>query len=32
VVGGVMGSGIDTWMMKRIADHAMGEFPPLGGA
>jgi hypothetical protein len=31
VVGGVVGSGIDTWMMKRIADHAMGEFPPVGG-
>ncbi|WP_151083934.1 EcsC family protein [Nocardioides cynanchi] len=32
VVGGVMGSGIDSWMMKRIADHAMGEFPPLADA
>lgn len=30
VVGGVMGSGIDSWMMKRIGDHAMGEFPPAG--
>jgi hypothetical protein len=27
LVGGVVGGGIDGWMMKRIADHAMGEFP-----
>lgn len=26
--GGVLGGGIDMWMMKRIADHAMNEFPP----
>jgi hypothetical protein len=32
LVGGVLGSGVDTWMMKRIADHAMGEFPPLRGS
>ncbi len=29
LLGGLVGGGIDTWMMKRIADHAMGEFPPL---
>jgi hypothetical protein len=29
ILGGLVGGGIDTWMMKRIADHAMGEFPPL---
>jgi EcsC protein family len=28
LAGGVLGGGIDTWMMKRIADHAMNEFPP----
>lgn len=26
-VGGVIGGGVDGWMMKRIADHAMKEFP-----
>lgn len=31
LLGGVVGGGIDVWMMKRIADHAMGEFPPLTG-
>jgi hypothetical protein len=29
LVGGLLGGGIDTWMMKRIADHAMQEFPRL---
>ena len=29
ILGGLVGGGIDTWMMKRIADHAMGEFPPM---
>ena len=32
VVGGLLGGGIDAWMMKRIADHAMTEFPPVTGA
>ena len=32
LVGGVIGGGIDVWMMKRIADHAMEQFPPLGEA
>jgi hypothetical protein len=27
LAGGVLGGGIDGWMMKRIADHALGEFP-----
>jgi hypothetical protein len=27
LAGGVIGGGIDVWMMKRIADHAMAEFP-----
>jgi EcsC family protein len=29
LAGGVLGGGVDMWMMKRIADHAMNEFPPL---
>jgi len=29
LLGGLVGGSIDTWMMKRIVDHAMGEFPPL---
>lgn len=29
LAGGVVGGGIDVWMMKRIADHAMEEFPPV---
>ena len=29
LAGGFLGGGIDMWMMKRIADHAMGEFPPV---
>jgi hypothetical protein len=28
LAGGVLGGGIDVWMMKRIADHALDEFPP----
>jgi len=32
LAGGVLGGGIDVWMMKRIAEHAMGEFPPVGPA
>jgi hypothetical protein len=32
LAGGVVGGGIDVWMMKRIADHALGEFPPLVGS
>ena len=28
LAGGVVGGGIDVWMMKRIADHALTEFPP----
>jgi hypothetical protein len=27
IAGGVVGGGIDVWMMKRIADHALTEFP-----
>jgi EcsC protein family len=27
LAGGVLGGGVDMWMMKRIADHAMNEFP-----
>ncbi|HEX3930281.1 MAG TPA: hypothetical protein VHW64_06225 [Nocardioides sp.] len=29
LAGGVVGGGIDVWMMRRIADHALQEFPPL---
>jgi hypothetical protein len=32
LAGGVVGGGIDVWMMKRIADHALNEFPPVVGA
>jgi hypothetical protein len=32
LAGGVVGGGIDVWMMKRIADHAMDEFPQRGPA
>jgi hypothetical protein len=28
LVGGAVGGGVDAWMMKRIGDHAMQEFPP----
>jgi hypothetical protein len=31
LAGGVVGGGIDVWMMKRIAEHAMNEFPPVPG-
>ena len=27
IAGGFIGAGVDAWMMKRIADHAMKEFP-----
>jgi hypothetical protein len=29
LAGGILGGGIDVWMMKRIAEHAMEEFPPV---
>jgi len=29
VAGGLVGGGIDAYMMKKIADHAMQEFPAL---
>jgi len=29
--GGLVGGGIDGFMMKTIADHAMEEFPPVAG-
>lgn len=29
LAGGIVGGGIDGYMMKKIADHAMKEFPPL---
>jgi hypothetical protein len=29
LAGGFVGGGIDAYMMKKIADHAMKEFPPL---
>jgi hypothetical protein len=32
LAGGVVGGGIDVWMMKRIAEHAMDEFPPADPA
>jgi hypothetical protein len=32
LAGGVVGGGIDVWMMKRIADHALNEFPPVLGS
>ena len=28
VVGGAVGAGFDTYLLKRIADHARTEFPP----
>ena len=31
LAGGVVGGGIDGFMMKKIADHAMKEFPAIGG-
>ncbi len=30
VAGGLVGGGIDGFMMKKIADHAMKEFPAVG--
>jgi hypothetical protein len=32
LAGGVVGGGLDVWMMKRIADHALAEFPERGRA
>ena len=29
LAGGLVGGGIDGYMMKKIADHAMQEFPPV---
>jgi len=29
LAGGILGGGIDVWMMKRIAEHAREEFPPV---
>jgi hypothetical protein len=29
LAGGVLGGGVDGWMMKKIADHAMKEFPQV---
>ena len=29
VAGGLVGGGIDGYMMKKIADHAMKEFPAV---
>lgn len=31
VAGGFVGGGIDAYMMKKIADHAMKEFPAITG-
>jgi hypothetical protein len=28
VIGGVLGAGLDSYLLKRIADHARHEFPP----
>ncbi len=28
VIGGVIGAGLDSYLLKRIADHARHEFPP----
>jgi hypothetical protein len=28
LVGGVVGAGVDSFLLKRIADHARQEFPP----
>ena len=30
LVGGVIGAGVDTYLLNRIADHARLEFPPVG--
>jgi hypothetical protein len=32
VVGGVVGAGLDTYLLRRIADHARTEFPLKAGA
>ena len=29
VIGGVLGAGLDGYLLKRIADHARHEFPPV---
>jgi hypothetical protein len=28
VIGGVIGAGLDGYLLNRIADHARHEFPP----
>lgn len=30
VLGGAVGAGLDGYLMKKIADHALEEFPPVG--
>ncbi len=30
VIGGALGAGLDTYLLKRIADQARQEFPPRG--
>jgi EcsC protein family len=30
LAGGFVGAGLDTYLLKRIADHARAEFPPKG--
>jgi hypothetical protein len=32
VIGGVLGAGLDGYLLKRIADHARHEFPPRNRA
>ena len=32
IAGGFIGAGVDAWMMNRIADHAMKEFPEATAA
>lgn len=32
IVGGIVGGGMDLWLIKRIAENARREFPPAGGA
>lgn len=29
-VGGAVGAGMDLWLLKQLADHVRGEFPPRG--
>lgn len=31
IVGGVVGAGLDGWLLKRISDNARQEFPPVAG-